>query len=481
VGRQHTLPFPEPEVERVSPGLGACVLLSSGPSLWFLRRSLPLNLAFQMALSFMRRRNSRLPSFTAIVSVLGVSFGVAAFLVVVTVFNSFENQLRHILLAANPNLVVFKLPAGIPYADKYREELAKLISKPYQSIALFEYNEVVLSKGDRTAAVVLRGIQGEESASGPDLARTIQPAGALATLNDDVSVFRSLSTRETDLPAEDSPAAAGASPLPSMNSSALKLPSLILGKGLALKLDAKVGDVVTFASNALSGGRQSKLQRFTVTGLLSVGLAQYDEKLTLVNFYDAAHLFGEPGFAKGIEVRFKDPTDALAVSQELAPRIPYSVRAWQEIDRGLFEQIDRDGTAIKVIVLIITFVAGFNIIVTLSLSVIDRARQISLLRALGARRGFIVRVFVFMGAVLGFVGALCGVLLGLAILRVFSGFELGELQAYYFLERIPVEYDPALILGAFGVAFLLSFLSALYPAWRATLVSPLNGLKPGAR
>lgn len=441
-----------------------------------------MNLAFQMALSFMRRRNSRMPSFTALVSVLGVSFGVAAFLVVVTVFNSFENQLRQILLAANPNLVVFKLPAGIPYADTYRQELAKRISKPVESIALFEYNEVVLSKGNRTAAVVLRGIQGEASASGPDLARTIRPQGALATLNDEVSVFkphsqslskpRPLSEREVDLPGEG---AASGGPKGGA------LPSLVLGKGLALKLDAKVGDEVTFASSALTGRGESKLQRFKVTGLLSVGLSQYDEKLTLVNFHDAAHLFGEPGFAKGIEVRFKDPADALVVSQELAQRIPYSVRAWQEIDRGLFEQIERDGTAIKVIVLIITFVAGFNIIVTLSLSVLDRARQISLLRALGARRGFIVRVFVFMGAVLGFVGALLGVGLGLVILRLFSGFELGELQAYYFLERIPVDYDAKLILSAFGVAFVLSFLSALYPAWRATLVTPLNGLKPGAR
>lgn len=449
-----------------------------------------MNLALRMALSFMRRRNSRYPSFTSIVSVLGVSFGVAAFLVVVTVFNSFENQLRHILLAANPNLVVFKLPQGIPYAQTYMQELGKKIDKPVEAIALFEYNEVVLSKDTRTAAVIIRGIQGMRSASGPDLARAVRPEGALATLDDENSVFReaneaAASGGETDLPDDasgaDSGAASGAMTArpsaPAVPPDAR--PSMILGKGLALKLGAKTGDEVTFVSNALSGGGQGRLQRFVVSGILSVGLSQYDEKLALVNFHDAAHLFGRPGFAKGIEVRFKDPTDALAVSQKLARSIPYSVRAWQEIDRGLFDQIERDGTAIKVIVLIITFVAGFNIIVTLSLSVIDRSRQISLLRSLGARRGFIVRVFVCMGAALGFVGAAFGVALGLIILRLFSGFELGELQAYYFLERIPVDYDPVLILSAFGVAFALSFLSALWPAWRATLVSPLHGLKPG--
>jgi len=410
-----------------------------------------LNLALRMALSFMRRRNSRAPSFTAIVSVLGVSFGVAAFLVVVTVFNSFENQLRHILIATNPNLVVFKLPAGIPYARKFAKELEQKIEKPFTHISLFEYSEVVLVKGERTAAVVLRGIEGEKSASAPDLARTIVPKGALATLN--TGLMKSVTAKGT-------------------------LPSLILGKGLALKLDAKPGDEVSFVPN-VAPGAQGRLERFRVSGILSVGLSQYDEKLTLISYEDANRVFGRPDFASGIEVRFRDPADALVVSKKLAKNIPYSVRAWQEIDRGLFDQIERDGTAIKIIVLIITFVAGFNIIVTLSLSVIDRSRQISLLRSLGAKRGFIIRTFVCMGAVLGAVGALLGVLMGLAILRLFSGFELGELQAYYFLERIPVDYDPALILGAFSVALVLSFLSALYPAWRATLVSPLHGLKSG--
>ena len=407
-----------------------------------------MNLALRMALSFMRRRNSRAPSFTAIVSVLGVSFGVAAFLVVVTVFNSFENQLRHILVAANPNLVVFKLPTGIPYARTYMKTLEEKIEKPITHISLFQYSEVVLTHGERTAAVVLRGIEGEKSASGPDLERTITPQGALASLN------------------------------------APNGRAIVLGKGLALKLDAKVGDEVTFVANPYGGagsasGGQGRLERFKVSGILAVGLSQYDEKLTLVNFDTAARVFGRADFASGIEVRFKDPSDALVVSQKLARDIPYSVRAWQEIDRGLFDQIDRDGTSIKIIVLIITFVAGFNIIVTLSLSVIDRSRQISLLRSLGAQRGFIIRTFVCMGAVLGFVGAACGVALGLAVLRLFSGFELGELQAYYFLERIPVDYDPVLIAGAFGVALVLSFVSALYPAWRATRVSPLHGLKAG--
>lgn len=396
-----------------------------------------------------------LPSFTAVVSVLGVSFGVAAFLVVVTVFNSFESQLRQILLAANPNLVIYKFPGGIPDAQAYMESLQPKISKPVARMSLFEYNDVILGKDDRTATVVMRGIEGESSANADDLGPATQPRGALASLN---------TTR-----------AALGRPRNLANSS--RFPNIILGKGLALKLGAKLGDEVNLTSASYGPAGESRYQKFHVSGLLSVGLAQYDEKLALIGFADGVDLFGKRGWAKGIEVRFKNPTDALAVSNELREKIPYTIRAWQEIDRGLFEQIERDGGAIKLIVLIITLVAGFNIIVTLSLSVVDRSKQIAVLRSLGAPRLFVVKIFVFMGLVLGVLGAAMGLLIGTVILKIFSNLEMGELQAFYWLEKVPVEYDASLMGAAFGVAIVLSFLSALYPAYKATLVSPLYGLK----
>ena len=159
--------------------------------------------------------------------------------------------------------------------------------------------------------------------------------------------------------------------------------------------------------------------------------------------------------------------------------MPFTIQAWQEIDRSLFQQIERDGLAIKLIVLIIALVASFNIIVTLSLSVLDRSKQISILRCTGATRGFIVRIFVAQGVTLGILGSIVGICLGLIVLRIFSGVDIGDLKAFYFLEKIPVEYDVPLVFFAIAVALGLSFLSALYPAYRATRVSPLQGLRPG--
>lgn len=449
-----------------------------------------MNLAFRVALSFVRRKNSRMPSFTALVSLLGVSFGVAAFLVVVTVFNSFEHQLRQILLAANPHLVVYKFPRGIPDARAQAQDFVKKIRAPVDAYSLFDYNEVILSRGDRTAAVVMRALEGTASASAADLAPFIEPAqrDTLAALDNARSVLPASSRDENAKThggggkddqgqkgqAEGSARDGGRS----THAGVAGIPNVILGKELALRLSAKPGDTVTLVSSSFGNQGQNRYQEFKVVGTLRVGLGQYDRTLALINFKDGQALFGEPGWAKGVELRFKDPADALAASKALAPQIPYTVRAWQEIDRGLFEQIERDGAAIKMIVLIITLVAGFNIVVTLSLSVVDRAKQIALLRSVGASRFFIVQVFVAMGTLVGFAGAFLGLLIGIAILRLFAGFELGELQAFYFLERIPVEYDVRLMLSAFAVALALSFFSALYPALKATRVSPLHGLKP---
>lgn len=400
-------------------------------------------LTLKMAFTFMRRKNSRLPSFTTIFSVIGIAVGVASFLVVVTIFKSFEHELKQLLSAANPNLIVYNLSTGIPHIESVMEDLQKQIKSPIKKIAPFEYTEAILYQEARTAPVIIRGIQGENSANGEDLQAVILPKGALATLN-----------------------------------APHKIPQIILGRGLALKLGCKVGDQVSLAFNGFSG-TENRFETMIVSGTMSLGLELYDERLALINFSDASRLFGTEGSARGIEVQFENPDHALIESRQLASNSPYNVRALQEINSGLFEQVERDAVSVNMIVLIITFVAGFNIIATLSLGVVDRSRQIALLRSLGANRRFILNLFITVGLLLGIVGGLFGILLGTVILKIFAGFSLGDLQQFYFLEKIPVDFDSQLFLSAFLVALVLSFASSLYPALKATRISPLFGLKRG--
>lgn len=434
-------------------------------------------LIFKIAFQFMRRRNSHFPSFSAAVSVVGVALGVAAFLVVVTVFNSFEKELKSILLAANPNVVVYALPYGIPESRELAQKIQRANSNSIDRISQFQYSEALLSFGSQTATAVIRGIEGTGASSGSELARFVRPVDALGSLNSSALIQGIFEYRSG--PREE---VVGPDPLAQANSPE-RLPSLIVGKGLALRLNAGVGDIVTLITSAAPGRGESsgssRYQEFKITGIMNVGLAQYDDRIAFLNFHDAVNLFGSPGWATGLEIRVRDPEQALELARALRKEHPYRIQAWQEIDKSLFEQIDRDGLAIKLIVLIIALVAAFNIIVTLSLSVLDRSKQIAILRSTGATRLFIVRVFVAQGVTLGLLGSILGVALGLVILKIFSGFDIGDLKAFYFLEKIPVEYDLPLVLFAVLVALGLSFVSALYPAYRATRVSPLLGLRPG--
>lgn len=414
--------------------------------LLFVRKEmLIVNLALRTALAMIRHRKSRRPTFTAIASILGISFGVAAFLVVVTIFDSFKKDLQSILRAANPHLVVYSISNPIPDARNFLEEVRQGLSFSVDRMGLFEYTEGLLSHGHLTGAVVVRGIEGTRAANAADLEGRISPAPGLGLIDSE------------SLPGEP--------------------PAVILGKGLASRIGVESGDEVSLLTARQDGQQVTKILR--VVGVLSLGLSGYDNRLALMNFVDASRVFGSPGSARGIEIRFVDPDVAELAANRIEDKVPYYVQPWQAMDRNLFMQVKRDETVVSFIVLIISLVAGFNVLTTQSLGVVDRAKQIALLRALGASRVFVMRVFLTLGAILGVGGAILGVGFGLAILRFFEDFDLGDLRSTYFVDRIPVHYDPILILQACGVALILALLSSVYPAYRATRVSPLFGIKPG--
>ncbi len=404
---------------------------------------------------------------------IGVSFGVAAFLVVITVLNSFQSEMKHIISAVNPNLIIYST-SGIYDPLGFQKKLHTLISEPIENMGRFVYQESVLSLGRNSSTVYLRAIEGTRSASARNLHKFITPQGALRSL-DDVSPF--LFNNPKIFPPKKS---GFAKPSASKNSVALPthLPHVILGKELAENLNAKKGSILNLM-HFQSGKKilEVEYHQLSVTGILTTGLSEYDQKFAFINFEDGLRLFGTKDWASGIEINFKNPDHALEISRSLKQKVPYQVVAWQQIDRGIFEQIERDSTAIKLIVFIISFVAGFNIIVTLSLTVIDRSKQIALLRALGAKKSLIIGTFVASGTLLGTLGATLGVGAGILILKIFSGIHLGDFQKFYYLEKVPVHIEVHFIVVAFLTSVLLSFFGALYPAWKASRVSPMHGLR----
>lgn len=375
-------------------------------------------------------------------AIIGIAFGVCAFLVVITVLNSFQNEMKHIISSVNPNIIIFS-QNGLNDYENFGEALKSKIGPALKKQSPFIYSESILSFHQQTSAVYIRAIDGEKSASLEQLSPLVTPKNSIH------SIYKGASSSTYPI---------------------------ILGKELAENLGAKVGDEVTLIhfQDSHAGVKYIKL---LIVGVIHVGISQYDKQYGLMNFSDGQKLFGAPNWASGMEIGLKNPDEALKISDELSKTLPFNIIPWQEIDKDLFNQIERDGTSIKLIVLIISFVAGFNIIITLSLTVIDRSKQISLLRSLGARKGHIISVFVIAGTILGLIGSALGVLIGFVLLKIFAGLNIGDFQNFYYLEKIPVQIDFNLIIIAFSTALLLSFVGALYPAWRATQVSPLLGLK----
>ena len=421
-----------------------------------------VNLLFRLALNFICKKNSKVLSFTSLVSIVGISFGVAAFLVVITVLNSFQSEIKNIISTVNPNLTIYS-SSGITNPLKFEKELHKLIPVPLNSTSRFIYQESIMGSGKYTSAVYIRAIEGTQSASSVNLNRYITPKNALSSLD---QASKLIDNKRNTLDEGNNPE---------------NLPHVILGKELAENLEAKTGNTVTLmtfvSEKNLLGARYNKLY---VTGIIDTGLSEFDKKQVFMNFTDGVKLFGIENWASGIEISMQDPDLALSVSKKLNLEVPYNVISWQQLHTGLFEQIERDGTAIQLIVLIISFVAGFNIIVTLSLTVMDRAKQIALLRALGAKKSLVISTFVYSGVILGILGSSLGILCGLGILKIFSGISLGDFQKFYYLEKIPVHIDFQLIIIAFFTSIFLSFIGALYPAWKASRVSPMHGLNQGS-
>ncbi len=404
-----------------------------------------MNIFFKISLHFMCRKNSKWPNFSACVSVLGIAFGVISFLTVVTVLNAFQIQMKETIASINPNLTVFA-PMGISDLKKTEKKILDLEKSKIEIISPFIYQESILANKKQTSSVYIRAIQGTKSSSAENLEKFIKPRNSLDLLD---------------------------------RKSAEEPLNVILGNELAHDLNTEINSTITLMTFEPQENRPPEINytKLKVVGLLSVGLAQYDKRYMLMNFDDAQALFGKSDWASGFELKLRNPDSALQLSYKFSDELPYSTLAWQEIDAGLFRQISRDSAVIKFIVFIISIVGAFNILVTLGLTVIDRTKQIALLRSLGAQKKQIIGIFVSIGAVLGFFGALIGTGISLILLGALSKVPLGELNQFYYLNEIPVKFNIPLILTVFVCAILLSALGALYPAWRAAKIKPVLGLK----
>ena len=417
-----------------------------------------------IALRYLRAKRKQLfVSIITGISTLGIFLGVAALIIVLAVMNGFEMDLREKILGINAHIALMKLTG--PF-DDYRSVIQKIEQVPGVLAATpCVYGQVMLKSGDRVTGVVVRGI------SPTDASRVINLGNMHA------GSFDNLSAARRHMPGLDPAAAA--------------LPGIVLGRELAKNMGLLLGDTVSVISPmgvATPFGMVPRVKKFLVAGIFDSGLYEYDATLAFLDLKDCQEFLGMDDAVTGVDVKIRDiyaaPTIAAAIENKLG--FPYLARTWMEMNKNLFSALRLEKRVMFIILSLIVLVAAFNIISTLIMVVMEKSRDIAILKSLGATRASIMKVFIFQGLAIGVGGTTAGCAAGVAValhleqvtrfLEKLFGFKFLPGGVYY-LNELPSQVNYSDVATIIVVTMLLCFFSTLYPSWRASRLDPVETLR----
>jgi lipoprotein-releasing system permease protein len=407
------------------------------------------------------KRRSRTISFNTLISITGVTIGVAALIATLGIMTGFKEDLQAKILGTNSHIIV-TTKTGEHIKD-YEAVTEKAGTVPGVAAATpFVFKQVLLTTSSASHGVVLRGIDVVREASVTEIARNLK-AGALEDLNRLAPPIPE--------PGQKEPRAEPATPLP----------GIILGRELSLRLGAFLGDRINVVSpvgpmSAL--GMIPKVRGFRVAGVFESGMFEYDSSLAYVSIQQAQEFFNMGHVVTGIEVKVTDifKADETARRIEQALGYPYWARDWMKLNKNLFSALKLEKFMMFVLLVLVVIVAAFNIVSTLAMIVVEKHREIAILKAMGATGPAVMRIFMLNGLVIGLVGTAIGIPLGYAICwAIQTWFTLpGDV---YLLSRIPVNIKlfDVLVVGVSAVA--ITFLATIYPCLEAARLEPAEALR----
>jgi lipoprotein-releasing system permease protein len=396
-------------------------------------------------------RRNRFISFISGVSMLGIALGVAALIIVLSVMNGFQKEVRDRMLSVISHVEVSDAN-GDALADWRRTATEARRNPQVIGAAPFVASQALIAHGDDMRGIVVRGIVPEEEATVTDLAARLK----------DTTLARLV------------PGAWG----------------VVLGGELARSLGVRSGDKVTVilpGGQVTPAGIVPRLRSLTVVGTFDAGHYEYDSGLALVALDDAAKLFRVAG-PTGIQLRLKDLDRAPRVAAELADSLgpEVLVRDWTSTNRNWFSAVQVEKRLMSIILTLIIMVAAFNLVSTLVMTVTDKRADIAILRTLGATPRSVMGIFMVQGAASGIIGTLAGVLIGLvvafnidvivpAIERLLHVSFLPS--SVYLISRMPSDPQQADIVPIALFSLLFAFLATLYPSWSASRLQPAEALR----
>ncbi|MCK2089160.1 lipoprotein-releasing ABC transporter permease subunit [Thauera aromatica] len=412
---------------------------------------------FLVGLRYTRSRKraqgrNRFISFISLVSMLGIALGVAALIVVLSVMNGFQEELRTRILGVASHIQVHSVDGGLEAWQQVAEEAQR--HPEVKAAAPYVQEQGMLSFDEAVRGTIVRGVIPSEEDKVAEFGRHMQ-AGAFEALQ---------------------PGRFG----------------IVLGRDLAHALRVRMGDKLTLIAPqglVTPAAVLPRVKQFEVVGIFEAGMYEYDSALALVHLADAQALYRLGDAVSGVRLKLDDLFAAPRVARELALTIStagLTVADWTRSHANFFRAVALEKTMMTLILFLIVAVAAFNIVSTLVMAVQEKYADIAILRTLGASPASIMAIFVLQGTIIGFVGLAAGVAGGLAIahnldvvipaLEALTGATLWNKEIYY-INELPSQVLAADVVSIVSVSFVLTLLAALYPSWRASRVNPAEALR----
>lgn len=413
-----------------------------------------MNLPYELFIGLRYLKAKRKQTFISIItfiSMAGVMVGVMALVIVLSVMAGFQEDLRSKILGTTSHVIIMKFGEGIEDAGSV---VKKVKTVPHVLAASpFIYNQVMLTSDSGVSGAVVRGIDPETATTVTDIAKSIREGS-----------FSSIMEKKKD-------------------NAGIEVSGVVIGKELAKNLGVFVGDYINVVSplgTMTPMGMVPKVKRFQVGGVFDSGMYEYDSSLIYVSIKDAQSFFNMGEKVTGVEVKIDDIYKAREIGKDIQSSLgyPYWTRDWMEMNKNLFAALKLEKIAMFVILTLIVLVAAFNIISTLIMVVMEKHKDIAILKAMGSTSRSIMKIFVIEGMVIGTVGTTLGLLGGYVSCFLLAKYKFIELPGdVYYISTLPVKMEPLTLLLVSAAAMGISFIATIYPAYQAARLDPAETLR----
>lgn len=386
-------------------------------------------------------------SLISIISVAGVALGVTALIVVIAVMTGFGEEFRDKILGVNSHIVVQQFGGSLHDAEHIIDLTQK--HKEVTGVMPYVYGQSMITTGQGGSGCVVRGIDP-------------QSAKSVLSLPDQLT--------EGDISSLE------------INKSTIT-PGIIIGIQLARQLRVAMGDRIRLLSpsGTLSPiGILPKVKTLEITGIFETGMFEYDSSLVYIPLQTAQTFFQTEGAIHGLEVTVENIDRAGFIAEDLRKSLGnmFIVKDWMSMNKNLFSALKLEKTAMFVILTLIVLVAAFNIVSTLIMVVLDKTKDIAILKAMGANKKQILRIFMYEGLIIGFTGTIIGLVSGLGICKILEKYKLIELPGnVYPMTTLPIKILPMDITIIALSAIIITLLATIYPAWKGANIEPAKALR----